>query len=300
MKKIVLLGLLLSLVICACHSVDSQEKISEEITKTFSKKEVVNINFISGDCKIVKSDNENITVTVNYKLSNKDSFEPQMNESANSLALNEHYKGNASGEVKWKIALPAGTKVNFNSASGDFQMNNISSEINLNTASGDIAIENSDGNMKMNTASGDIKVNNSDGNLKFSTASGDVVINNSKGVFKLNTASGDVVASGISLTDKSSFNTASGDVKVSLYASPEFDITMNTASGDVVLNYNGNPISGRFELSVKKNGGDIVAPFSFDNESEKTHKITMKTVTIGKDTPLIKMSTLSGNIIINK
>jgi len=302
MKKAIIVGLMLCFIAISCKTVETQEKKFSEITKTFSKKDVVNMNFVSGDCKIIKSESDNINVTVSYRIKDENSFEPQMNESDNSLTLTELFKVSTSGEIKWKISIPAGTKINFNSASGDFKLNDLSAEIVVNTASGDAVIENSGGNIKINTASGDIKLLNTDGNLKFSTASGDIVINNSKSSFKISTASGDIKASNVALTDKSSFNTASGDVGVGLTSSPDYDISINTASGDAILNYNGNPISGHFELTVGRNSGDIVAPFKLDNETEtgNNHSKKVKKITIDKETPVIKISSASGDIIVNK
>jgi len=302
MKKAFIIVLLMCFVAISCKTVETQEKKYIEVTKTFGKKDVVNMNFVRGDCKIVKSENDNINVTVTYKLKNENLYEPQMNESDNSLTLIEHFKGSTSGDIKWTVSIPSDIKINFNSASGDFQLNNLSAEVVANTASGDVIVDNYNGNMKINTASGDIKISNVDGILKFNTASGDIVVNNSKSIFKFSTASGDILASNITLTDNSSFNTASGDVNIGLTASPDFDISINTASGDAVLNYNGNPISGHFELSVRKNSGEIVVPFKFEKDGsiKENDGKNIRTVTIEKETPVIKMNSASGDLTINK
>jgi hypothetical protein len=300
MKQLIVFCLFLCFVIGAFRTAKPQEKKTEEITKTFSKKDAINMNFTSGDCKVVKSSDGNINVTVSYKINKNSSFEPEMEEIGNTLTLNENFYGKSSGDIKWNISVPAGVKISFNSASGDFQLNNISTELIINTASGDVTIENYSGNMKTNTASGDIIMNNSDGILTVNSASGDVTLNNSKGVFKISTSSGNILASSITLTDKSSFYATSGNATVKLSESPEFDLSVNTTSGDAEINYNGNPISGHFELSVERNSGEINTPFTNETDANEKHGKTFRIITIEKETPVIKMYSASGNLTIKK
>ncbi|UCD64254.1 MAG: hypothetical protein JSW34_02115, partial [Candidatus Zixiibacteriota bacterium] len=78
---------------------------------------------------------------------------------------------------------------------------------------------------------------------------------------------------------------------------PEHDLKVSTASGRAILDYNGNTLTGRFELIAKERSGDIDAPFDFDNVEtfrKWGDKYVSKTFTRGSDTPEILVATASG------
>ena len=188
-------------------------------------------------------------------------------------------------------------EVQFNSASGDFEISDLKCEIKVSTASGEISIENSDGEFDVSTASGDVSIDNSKGEFDISTASGEIEVNSGSGEYSLSTASGDIDGKEILVKEESSFSAASGNVYIELAQSSAYDLKLSSASGDAILNFNGNPIQGYFELTAKVRSGHIKSPFKFDNE-EEFHKndqlYVRKSFTKGEDTPTIRISTASG------
>ncbi len=221
----------------------------KNVKKSFSSKENLKINLVSGDCEIKKSGSNKIEIQLSYTFP-EDCFEFKFEETNDALKVSEKFDGNCRGESNWEIAIPENVHVKFNSASGnlvlndvsngfsgntasgDFKLNKITGSVNINTASGDVDANNIAGDLKLNTASGDVKILNSAGEIAITPASGDVKIEkNTKGA-KISTASGDVMLTNTSGIYK--VKTASGEANVT---NSKGEFKMSTASGDIELDY---------------------------------------------------------------
>jgi DUF4097 and DUF4098 domain-containing protein YvlB len=312
---------------------------SQEVTKTFKYKENVSVKLVSGDCFVSKSNSGDIKVRVVFTYSKED-YTPEFDEGSSTLSMTEKFEsGHSSGSSKWYIELPDKTNLEFSTASGDLkaeylggnlsaktasgklnlknvngdakvstasgeiQAENIKGTASLHTASGDIAIKNCGGEITGKTASGDIQAENLNKKVELSTASGDIEIKKADGEFKLSCASGNIQAEGVSVSGVSKFSTASGSVYVKLTKSAEYDMSLSSASGNVKLDYNGNQIAGYFEFTANADRGSISCPVKFDKE-EKFEKhgqdYMKKSFTKGKDKPVIKINTASGEAALKE
>ena len=317
--------------ISSIHAEKHAEK--KEITKTFTNKNLVDIYTVSGDCLVTTTTGNQIKVQLIYDYP-ADCFQPEFLEKGSTLELKEDFSGSCSGHSLWKLTVPEKTSIKFKSASGDFSANGLKGELTCTTASGDFDLENIDGDVEIKSASGDLKAEDIKGGLKMKTASGDYELKNvsgpvdiktasgdieaeriygksisikgassdievkdSEGVFVIKTASGEIDVEGVVVTGESEFITASGDVRVQLAKSSDFDLTLTSASGDAILDYNGNPIYGYFEFFAKKDDGRIDSPFKFDNEEviyKYGQEYLKKTLTRKSKTPRIIIKTASG------
>ena len=265
--------------------------------KTFDKKPLVEMRFVSGDCKVTRSTDGRISVSVVSKVRPEDAFEPEMTERGDRLLLREHFDGSSSGSVRWTVSVPGGTNIRFESASGGIELSGLKSDLKASTASGDIRLSDMEGELELSTASGNIHADNISGRITFSTASGDIEANNTTGEMELSTASGTVRADQVTLTEESSFSAASGDVSVKLAKGAEHDLEASSASGNATVNFDGNPLEGYFELTVKADDGRIACPFKFDNEKQFTRgrdDYVTKSFTKGKSSPKIRISSATG------
>lgn len=266
-------------------SLSSFANPKREIIKEFDKKELVSIKTVSGDCIIKTGSTDKIIVKVTNEYSPRDSFEPRFREQKNSLRIKEKLYGSNRGNSTWEITVPEGTEIDFSSASGGMMIEDYTGEIRGNTASGDFEIINCKGLFGLNTASGYYG------------------IENCTGEFDIQSASGDIDARKIIFTAESEFGTASGNVKVSLGATPEHDISIISASGRAVLDYNGNKMIGLFEMTSRYDHGRIDAPFEFDDiDKFRQHgqRYIMKSVTKESDNPLISIETASGRAVLRE
>jgi hypothetical protein len=218
-------------------------------------------------------------VSVDMNVRPEEAFEPEFTERANALVLREQFDGSSSGEVHWTLSVPESTTVKFQAASGGIEMSDIKTDLTVSTASGSIHLRNVEGEFEV------------------STASGDIVVENAKGIFELSTASGDVKANAVTVTEASSFNSASGNVSVTLAQSPVVNLKAGSASGNALVNYNGNKVEGLFEFTVKADAGEAISPYKYENKKIIRHgddDYMMESFTKGNSKPKITISSATG------
>ena len=292
-----------------------------DMEKTFEAKSLVEIRTVSGDCIVKKGLTDKIEVAISASYDPEDSFEPEFSEKGNRLVVEEIIHGSNSGSATWTIIVPENTDISFSSASGDLEISGLNNDISVITASGDILISNGKGELDIATASGSVDISNCSGqisvslasgnivasrlsgNVKLATASGDIEVREMEGRLKVGSASGSVSATDIKVTQRCSFGAASGDVEVKLAASQSAELSLSSASGKAVLNYNGNPVSGYFELTAQVDHGKIKAPFKFDREEEfhqNGEDYVTKSFTKGADSPEIFIETASGVAVLEE
>ncbi len=318
--KNVIANVIVLLLLLSFSDIFSMQNPSK-INKTFPVKKLVEIHTVSGDCIIKKGPSSQITVDLEIKVDPADAFKPEFDERTDRLKLSEDWSGRASGSVTWTVTVPPETEIELVTASGDVFVNGLTKEVDIKTASGNITIENSAGDIEVKTASGDVMLKDSGGNVEISVASGDVKavhingdieisaasgdinIDDSKGEFELSTASGDIEAVKIFLDAESEISAASGDIEVSVAKTPATNLTLETASGNLELNYNGNPLKGKYEFTGGSHARSIEAPLEFDKEEtfeKHGRKYVRKTVSVSGDEPVIIMETASGKITLKK
>lgn len=282
MKKITL-SLLFAF---ALFSVANAQKV---VTKVFEVKEAIKISTVSGDCVIKISDGNEIKVHLSYTYDD-DCFSYKFNEKSDHLEIKEEFDGNCSGKSAWTITIPENTRVKFNSASGDIEINGVTNSIDVNTASGDIKLSNLKGKIKLNTASGDVKLNTINSNLKLNTASGDIDAENLDGKIKIITASGDVDIN--KANGELYVNSASGEIEAK---NLNGNIKINTASGDIDIE------NAKGELSVNSASGEIeAAQIEISGESSFTTASGDVELSLKKSTTYdLTLSSASGDVTLN-
>jgi hypothetical protein len=292
-----------------------------KISKTFPAKKLVEIHTASGNVIIKKGSSSQISVDLDIRVKPEDAFRPEFDELGDRLKLSEDWTGRGSGNVIWTITVPPQTEIEVKTASGDVSVDGLTKDVEIKTASGDVTIENSSGDIEIQTASGDVELTETsgeievtvasgdvsgsgiNGDIEISSASGDIKIEQSEGEFDLSTASGDIETTKITLQAASKMSAASGDIDAVMAKSPAYDLTLETASGNLELDYNGNPLKGKYVFTASNSRGSIVAPFEFEKEETfKKHgrEAVRKIVSFSGDTPVISLETSSGRITFKK
>lgn len=295
-----------------------------KIDKSFEDINRIDMEIGAGDVVIVKSATNKVRVMVEFD-SDEEENKPRIEKRGKKLIIKERRKGrnyffnNRSSRHEWHLEVPNGLELEFSTGSGDVDVTGVefteaelnsgsgkikytdgSGDARINTGSGRITVKNHKGNIKSNTGSGGIELSKIDGRVHGNTGSGDIRVQNSKGGFRLNTGSGDIEISSTDIIKKSSMNTGSGEVMLTLNKELSANLSMNAGSGDVTLKYNGTPIKGYIEMTAKRESR-IRAPFTFD----RTEKIdqwggsyVVKSASIKGDDPEISLSTGSGRVTI--
>lgn len=276
----------------------------KEINKTFKAKGTVELDMVSGDCRVKTGKSGEIKVTLVHDY-DEDEFEAIFKERGDTLLLKEDFKrstrrwGSKRIGSKWEVVVPPNTKLDFESASGDFKGAGLRNNVEARTASGDIKLEDIKGDLKLKTASGNIKVREASGDFYTKSASGDIKFENARGGFEAKTASGDIKAEDVSFTAEGQFGSASGEIDVFLTKSLEFDLVLSTVSGDVTLDFNGNAIKGHFEFKGKVK--NMSSPFSFDNAEDDHRWSPFGTRYFKKgSSPKVRLKSVSGDLELKK
>ena len=296
-------------------------QLPDETSSTFPAKKAVEMSITSGDCIIKAGATDKITVDLEAKVEPPDAFKPEIFERGERLIIKERWSGSSRGTVVWTITVPAKTDIEVESASGDIALEGITAAIEISAASGDVTVEKCQGDAEIETASGDITLTDCEGDFEVSaasgningskikgvieltSASGDIDLKDSQGTFEVETASGDIQTARLELLAESEFSTASGEIELVLAGTPEKPLSLSTASGDIILDYNGHPMKGRYELTTRKHRGKIEAPVSFDKEEtvdEHGEEYVKKIYTVSGNEPLITLETVSGDITLIK
>lgn len=294
----------------------------QKVEKNFTGIDNINMSTSSGDCIVKKSDGNKVYVLLEHNF-DTNRYEPVIEQSGSTLKIKEVFsRGSSSGFAKWTLMVPDNVEIKFNTGSGNFSASNLKVSLNLNTGSGNYAfdriigdivsnsgsgnmsISSFEGEMKSNTGSGNIRVSGAKGELKLNCGSGNIDITNTNAGIKANVGSGNISGSGMLIASSSSFNSGSGDVELTLSASPKADLSVNSGSGDAELDYDGNEIEGLITMKANKKNGDIEAPFDFDSTEEINENgnqtVIKKTAKIGNSNLKINVSTGSGTASISK
>ncbi len=291
MKKrlVVLVGLLLAANLAA--------QSGKEVKKDFDAKERIRIKLSTGDCIVKKSADAKIHVQLIADLQDKN-YTYSMDDKGKTLKLEEQWRdGHAAMQTRWTIEIPGKTEIDANTGTGDLEISGVTVEMKGNTGTGDVDISATSGELDMNSGTGDIDLADCNGEFKLNSGTGSVMIKKSKGDFKANSGTGDVKAVEITVEDDADFNSGTGDVEVTQPTGENFDMSLNSGTGDAVLNLNGIPPSGFYELVADKRRGEITSSFKFDIEEEfgeDGHTTMRKTLKRGGDTPRYKISTGTG------
>lgn len=294
-KATMLSVMILSLVFLNLHS--GEEKV---VDKTFKPCDNVKIKVVSGECIVKKGKNSEIKVHLVYTFSDQ-KYKPVFIVEGDTLVLKEEFTKSKqhNGRSAWTVTVPEKTNIEAKTASGNISTSGLKSNIKARVASGDINIADCKGELIADAASGEITVKEAVGKLRLNTASGDISVADSEGVLDVKCASGDIDISGIVIKGGSSFKAVSGDIEVKLAKTCEYDLDLNNVSGDIILDYNGNPITGSFKFSGQK--GNIKSCVPFDSKDESRYgPFTKGYFTKGGDSPEITIKTVSGNLILKK
>jgi DUF4097 and DUF4098 domain-containing protein YvlB len=151
--------------------------------------------------------------------------------------------------VDYEITVPADTKINsrtgsgdqtieglngnadLQSGSGDLKLSHLTGEIRMQTGSGNVQAREISGPVRGGAGSGDIEVDETGpGDIDLHTGSGNVTVRGIQGAFRAEAGSGDITAEGAQ-SGACEIRTGSGNVHVRLPSNAAFDANISTSSG---------------------------------------------------------------------
>jgi hypothetical protein len=172
---------------------------------------------------------------------------PPLRQDGNNIHID--YVTTRDISVDYEITVPADTKINsrtgsgdqtieglhgnadLQSGSGDLKLSRLTGEIRMQTGSGNVQAREISGPVRGGAGSGDIEVDETGaGDIDLHTGSGNVTVRGIQGAFRAEAGSGDITAEGAQ-SGAWEIRTGSGNVHVRLPSNAAFDANISTSSG---------------------------------------------------------------------
>ena len=210
--------------------------------------------------------------------------------------------------ISYEIRVPAQTRLEGQTGSGDFSAAGVQLEISGRTGSGNVRVEDTGGRVELSAGSGDVELRNARGGARISSGSGNVTAEGAAGPVKASAGSGtvriDLSGPGDVEASSGSGNivirgakgavrgtTGSGDVEARGEQHGEWHL--RTGSGNVTVEL---PPGAGFELDAHTGSGTI------QTDREITVQGTLSRRDIhgraGNGGPLLELRTSSGSIYL--
>ena len=293
----------------------------QTMSRTFDGIETVELDINVGDLQVVRAGGRAVEVEVSY---NEKDLVPEMEVMGGKLVLEEKMlRKNNTDATDWVLRIPDDTALKSSIGVGDAAFSGLSVELDHNSGVGKSTLENMSGKLKVSSGTGRIDAGASAGAFDLNSGTGAVHISGSSGTFKANSGTGSVICNGIRISGESSFNSGTGSVKaeaVAVAAESSFNsgtgsvevqlsealaagISVSSGTSNAVLDFNGQPVRGRFEMECEERRGKIVAPFDFDAEEkyrDGENTIIRKTARIGGGDLPVRVSSHSGKAVVRE
>ncbi|MGA7160730.1 MAG: hypothetical protein WBZ48_06990 [Bacteroidota bacterium] len=237
-------------------------------SKTFNvaKGVQLEVNVSGGDIQLNTWEKDEVNVVVDG-IDEEDMQYVKITQSGNTVRVEYRPRWNSSGDVLFKISLPAqfdgdvhtsggnievrGTmkgKLSGSTSGGDIRTGDIEGTMEMKTSGGNIDLGSVSGEAEVKTSGGDIKVEKVGKSLKASTSGGDVEVGDVGGDAVLSSSGGEVKVGKVS--GSATLKTAGGDIEL---RSASGTVEAKTAGGNIRL----ENITG--SIDAKTAGGDVKA-----------------------------------------
>ncbi|MCI0403998.1 MAG: DUF4097 domain-containing protein [Acidobacteria bacterium] len=187
--------------------------------------------------------------------------DPPIVQSGNSMRIgkieDETLRRNVS--ISYEIQVPADTRLQAGTGSGDVMVEGILGPANAGTGSGNVRFSDIEGEAEATTGSGDVVLDALDSGVRATTGSGNIHGKGLRGKLVLHTGSGDVMVEQ-STPEDVQVQTGSGNVSI---AGVTGRLTAETGSGDLIVE--GRP-EGAWRLSAGSGNLRLALPRSVGYE----------------------------------
>lgn len=216
---------------------------------------------------------------------------PPVRQDGNSVRIDYVNLRNIS--IDYEITVPADTKVQTHTGSGDQTMEGLKGDVDLEAGSGDIRLRDVNGAVRLHTGSGDVKGDTA-GAFRAETGSGDIRIElKAAGDVDVHTGSGNVELQGVNGALRA--EAGSGDIQIE--GAQKGNWELHTGSGNVTLRFPGD---AAFNLEARTGSGSVTVDqpvtMTVQGKVQEERKSIVGSVRGGG--PLLVVRTGSGDIRI--
>ncbi len=259
-----------------------------DTTVAFGPKGTVDLSAVTGTIIVRGGARDEVKVSAS-----SDRGLPRLESSGSRLTLSSR-SDHGSGEVRFELSVPIGTRVIAHSTSADITVRGTKGEVEVHSTSGEIHIDDAErvtfdaisgdveatrvaGTLSGTTVSGDLKLDGGIGEIDVETVSGEVSLTRARAKsVRLKSVSGDIDYEGtIDAGGRYLFSAHSGRIRLALPDNANATLSIDTFNGDVQSDFpmvlNPGDRRGRhMEFTIGAGGARLTAEtFSGDVEIKK-------------------------------
>ncbi len=252
----------------------------------------VSLSLVSGSIRVITGTGNEIRILATIERGRLETSISRSRVSIEARSINGRM-----GDTRYELTVPAGTRVDANSVSGDITIRGTGTEVEAHSVSGAISIEDASGIVDAESVSGDIDLRRVAGRVSASTVSGEIDADEASGDLEANTVSGGVAVRRGKLKSMRS-ESVSADLSYEGTFDPAGDYRFNSHSGDVTVTI---PANGGASLDLETWSGNIASDFPLTLQpGEMTGRRRRMQFRVGTGGARLSAETFSGDIAIRR
>jgi DUF4097 and DUF4098 domain-containing protein YvlB len=235
----------------AAEAQRGREEYATEIDTTvpFARGGTVELQLTGGEIIVTGWSREQVRVRASSERSAL-----RLDASASHLSLGLRPGTRRSGDTRFEVTVPVGTRVKANTSSGDIRISGSKGEVEARTQRGDVVVEDAASRVEIsalngdvevagvagdlhvgNVLSGDVRVRGVTGEIDVKTVSGEIDLRDVRSrLVRVSSTSGDITFEGtIDATGRYELQAHSGDIDLMLPANAGAQLKLSTYSGGV-------------------------------------------------------------------
>ena len=208
--------------------VDEEGKDSKSFAVT--KGGQLEVSVSNGDIELSTWEKDEVNVVVDG-IDEEDMDYVKITQSGNTVRVEYRPRWNSSGDVLFRISLPAQFDADVRTSGGNIEVRGtMKGKLTGSTSGGDIRTADIEGTMDMKTSGGNIELGTVSGEAEVKTSGGDIKVEKVGKSLKASTSGGDVEVGDVG--GDAALSTSGGEVKVGKVSG---SATLRTAGGDIEL-----------------------------------------------------------------
>ena len=258
----------------------------------------VDLSLISGRIRVTGWDRQEVKISaaIDEGLLRLDANGSRVTLSVDEADGTRRHRGRHDvGDARYEVSVPRGSRLILEAVSGDVSASGSQGEIEATSVSGDVDVANGVREVSVESVSGSAHAAQINGNLRAESVSGDVRVETVTGNVEASSVSGSIRLIGVQSKDVRT-ETVSGDVVYSGSIEPGGRYSFESHSGNVRLSI---PRGAGAQFSVETFSGDITTDFPVTVPPTSGTREGRMDFTIGDGRARVTAQTFSGRIVIN-
>lgn len=270
---------------------DREEGVSIDTTFAFAANGSVDLTLVSGRITVTGWNRNEARVRAYVERG-----ELRRELTRSRVALEVRRRRGRTGESRYELSVPAGTRVFARTASGDIAVRGVQGDVELHTTSGELEAASLGGRASLEAVSGGVSVSGVRGDLDIEAVSGDVDVRDAAGEVVVETVSGRVRLRALR-SRWVRVESVSGEVEFEGTLDPAGRYDFDVHSGDVRLAVPGDASA---QVSIETFSGTIDSdfPMTLEPGGRRRDRERRMDLTLGRGGARVRVETFSGAVTL--